>query len=206
MADGRVFMGREAISAGLADEIRNFDGIIDESLTYSFLKGDSMLGGKKVKDVTVEELKTENPEVYQSIVDIGKEEVKKELEETTRVEKENQEKVTKIRNFAAKLNQLELAETLISEGKSVTDAFESLANAAKANETKLETAFEQTAPASAGNAGQDMGAEDEPKNKQQAMEFVRKRDDCSKAEAWKKARREFTSLFIINQTVETVEA
>lgn len=207
MADGKVFMGREAVEVGLVDEIRNFDGLIDESLTYSFLKGDSMFG-KKLSDATVEDIKAENPNAYQSIINLGKEEVKKELEEQAKLVEEKQKKALTIRTFAAQIGQTELAEKLISEDKSVVEAFETLASTAKVQETKLTEAFETTAPVSAGSAGQDIGSEDEPKNMQQAMEFIRKRDDCSKAEAWKKARKEFVQFFTYDnkQTSESEEA
>ncbi|MDA8431999.1 MAG: S49 family peptidase [Nitrospiraceae bacterium] len=87
MAEGRIFMGQQAVDAGLADGIESFDIIIDR-----LVKGD-VLSGQKVYTkapegvsteneeeivVNAENLKSKFPDVYQSVFNTGVEEGRKQ--------------------------------------------------------------------------------------------------------------------------------
>jgi signal peptide peptidase SppA len=214
MADARIFMGQQAVDVGLADEIRNFDGLIDESYIYSFLKGDSMsIFGKKTEENNANSANSANTTVSVTTSTLEQElaKAKADLESTkTELElvkqelnnlKTSIENSKKIRAFALKMNQSVLGEQLINEGKSIEEAYDSIASVVSAESTStladVKKAFEQTASQIAGGAG---AANDEldgetPTTQESAMKYCQKKYNCSKVEAWKHARREFTNLF-----------
>ncbi len=66
MADGRLFIGQQAIEAGLVDGVSTFDGLIDRMAA-----GDAAQTAKE-ENMDSKELKEKFPAVYQEIHDAGK--------------------------------------------------------------------------------------------------------------------------------------
>jgi len=79
MADGKIFIGRQAIDAGLVDDIATLDQLVNRSPAGGVSAGRKIaMGGvpientkKEVSDMTVEELKEKHPDVYKSVYDDG---------------------------------------------------------------------------------------------------------------------------------------
>lgn len=69
MADGRIFIGKKALKAGLVDKIGNFN----DALVLARQKG-----GDMPKNITKEQLQAENPELYKDILAEGAAGVKPE--------------------------------------------------------------------------------------------------------------------------------
>lgn len=70
MADGRIFIGQQAIDAGLVDGVSTFDGLVDK-----LAGGDSAtFNTREVKamTLTVENLKAQHADVYQAVLAEGK--------------------------------------------------------------------------------------------------------------------------------------
>jgi signal peptide peptidase SppA len=70
MADGRIFIGRQAIEAGLVDGVSTFDGLVDK-----LAGGDSAISNKREVNsmsLTKETLKADHPALYQAVLDEGK--------------------------------------------------------------------------------------------------------------------------------------
>lgn len=199
-AEGQIFVGQQAINAKLADRIGSFDNVVTGSNIYSFLKGASM--SKKVKEATVADLKEENVDLYNAVIEEGKVIAQEEisgLKTQLLAIAERKAEDEKIRQFASKLGLDAEGEQLVKEGKSSSEALESLLNKAAESKQNLKDAFEATAPKSAGGASSDELANSEPQNQDQAMKFCMKKYNCSKAEAWKYARRDFIQFFTISK-------
>ena len=83
MADGRIFIGRQAIDAGLVDGISTFDGIVNNKLSYNS-EFESGIDSKNNKGVTmnlsVEALQKDFPEIYKAVFDSGKAEAEKNMQ------------------------------------------------------------------------------------------------------------------------------
>lgn len=222
-ADGKDFETKEALKLGLIDEIKSWQEVLGnnisgDSIATSLQKARSRImaiGEKKISELTVEDLKEKNPELYEAIYNEGSlagESVSNKennvkftaLKEENKILKEKVEKFEKqeailaeqkqIREFAASLNLVEEGERLITEDKTVVEAFSELANIAKEAKSGAQEKFVNSAPKIAGE-GNDGIADDMPKNSSEAVKFVQNRDNCSKREAWKIARVEFESLF-----------
>ena len=70
MADGRVFIGRQAIDAGLVDGVSTFDGLVDkmaggDSATFNIREVKSM-------SLTLATLKSDHADIYQTVLAEGK--------------------------------------------------------------------------------------------------------------------------------------
>lgn len=199
MADGKIFIGQQAVDAGLVDEINNLESLLEQSNTYSFLTGGTTMFGVKWEDVTVESLTENKIDVYNAIVSNTAAEYEQKIKDLEKQITDMKEKAVtdeKIRNLAETLNLHDLGEELIKENASVTDAYEKLAEAAKESVQNNLEAFENTAPTSAGPAGTDELDREEPQTKEEAMSFCREKYQCSKGMAWKHARRDFPKFFI----------
>lgn len=68
MADGRIFIGKQAIEAGLVDGVSTFDGLVDK-----LAGGDSAINTtREVNSMTLDKLKSEHPDIYQAVLAEGK--------------------------------------------------------------------------------------------------------------------------------------
>lgn len=216
-ADGKDFETKEALELGLIDEIKTWQDVLGNNISNSSQtrRGSMAIGEKKISELNAEDLQKSNPALYSAILSEGRIEgnnaaVEKSNATISKLEAENAsltaqvnqykeaEKVAedqkKIRNFAKSLNLAEEGETLISENKSVVEAFETLANAASKAKADGQANFAAGAPKIAGN-GSDNMADDTPKTDVEAVNFCAKKYNLSKRQAWKKARAEFSSLF-----------
>ena len=216
-AEGKVFEAREALKLGLIDKIKSWQEMLGYNKgTFSLKERFNMaIGEKKVSELNAEDLQSKNPDLYESIYNIGfkagetlgKEASEKfinALNEKLKVYEENEQKradEVKIRNFAKSLNLVEEGEALISENKSVGEAYEILALKVSKITVETQKKFAESAPDSAGG-GSDSMADDMPKTASEAIAFVKERDKCSKKEAWRIARKEFWSLFSREKTEE----
>jgi signal peptide peptidase SppA len=70
MADGKIFIGKQAIEVGLVDGVSTFDDLIGRD--SSGASGGINIAEKEDTTVTLDELKTKHPEVYAAAVAEGK--------------------------------------------------------------------------------------------------------------------------------------
>lgn len=83
MADGKLFIGQQAVDAGLADDVESFDSVFtrlaEGKKVFSFGKGVQAMSEKENKEavsqdekiLTLETVREENPGIYQEIFDAG---------------------------------------------------------------------------------------------------------------------------------------
>lgn len=81
MADAKIFIGRQAIEAGLVDEVQSREKLIGELST----REENIMLGKDVKAITSVQLIAENPDLYNEIKAAGRTEG---IEEGARTERE----------------------------------------------------------------------------------------------------------------------
>lgn len=222
-ADGKYFETKQALELGLIDEIKSWQDVLgnkisDNSFITSLKTVGSRLmaiGEKKISELNAEDLQNGNSGLYASIYETGyragQTNVNAELtEKNTALHQEVNDLKTKIksfedaekvkaeqqqiRDFATSLNLTEEGETLIKENKTVVEAFSFLAEEAKKAKTEQQASFIEGAPNSAGNGGDSM-SDNLPKNSAEAITFCQDKYKCTKKEAWKKARLEFSNLF-----------
>jgi len=201
VAEGRLFIGQQAVDAGLVDQIASLDDLVEYSNKYQFLKGGRMLG-KKVKDATVEDLKADNPELYQQIVAETTATVQANCQgqisalQAQIAESDAQAKRAKgIRASALKLGQVAEGEVLVASDKSLEDCLVELISGTHEASGDLGNAFAATAPVAAGSAAASELDLPEPKTQEAAMQYCLKKYGCSKREAWAKASLDFAELF-----------
>lgn len=74
MADGKIFMGENAVKAGLVDGVSTFDQIINQMSS-----GEMNLKNKQIQEETqvmdINQLKKDHPEVFQAAIEQGKKEM-----------------------------------------------------------------------------------------------------------------------------------
>lgn len=70
MADGKIFIGTQAVNVGLVDGIATFDDLIESMAGGA--RSDFNATEKEVQTMDVNEIKTKNPALYQEIFDAGK--------------------------------------------------------------------------------------------------------------------------------------
>jgi len=156
MADGRVFIGQDAMDNGLVDGlvtlaevqeyVKNFGvkGTDSGSISNPKTKGSVMPFGKKgtLEDLTVDAVKEQAPEIYQTIYDAGaessKEDAAKEKDAAVNAAvKAEQERAAGIFDLVAnKPEMLGEAVELYKAGKSVGDAAQELLKKTTAKQKK----------------------------------------------------------------------
>jgi signal peptide peptidase SppA len=217
-ADGKDFETKEALALGLVDEIKTWQDVLGNNISNSpqtNRRSVMAIGEKKISELNAEDLQKSNNVLYESIISEGALKGQKETESkcNTQIESLKAENATftaelskykeaekisedqkTIRNFAQSLNLAEEGETLISENKSVVEAFKVLAEKAGNAKASAQANFVAGAPNAAGNSADGM-ADDVPKTDVEAVNFCMKKYNLSKRNAWKKARIEFESLF-----------
>ncbi len=149
MADGKVFIGDNAVKAGLVDDIKTFDLLIE-----TINNGGLEMGlFAKNKEANLDNLKAEHSDLYNEVVAVGTdqskvvhaEEVKKAEEASYKTGQEAGVVAERARisgiNDCTIIGQEKLAETLISDGKTTPgEAAIQMINAnKKANVEGLET-------------------------------------------------------------------
>ena len=163
---------------------------------------------KRIKDASIEDIKKENESLYSSILEVGKSSVSNDTNveeltnlkaEVTRLEglvsnyEKDLDKKIKVLDFATKMSCREDAYNMIKEGKSTEEIYEHVAEngtpVTKTNSNLLGV-FENTAPPAAGE-GTDEQDSGDIKTYAQARDYIMQRDNCTKAEAARKARIEY---------------
>lgn len=98
MAEGRVFIGKQAVDAGLADNTGSFEFALEYARSKGREKGKSFSMKSKVKSqssggkiMNLDELKAQHPDLYQAIVQSVRTEVTAELTATFDKEKTQME-------------------------------------------------------------------------------------------------------------------
>ena len=199
MAEGRIFIGQQAVDAGLADSIGTLDNLIEGSNNYSFLKnkGDSMLG-TKLKDATVEQLKGERADLVDAVTSeaiAGKDAEIAVLQQSIANGKAKEERKEKILSHATKLGQADFGAELAESDCSVEDALCQLISKSGEQGQEALEAFESTASQTAGDSGE---AEEEtplPKDQASSINFCQAKYEISRKEAIRKAKLDFPSFF-----------
>ena len=196
LANGLSYMGTQALDIGLIDGIKNMTGILNPSSNYSFLKEGTDMD---LKDVTIDQLKAENPALVSQIKQESEAKNEALIEENSALKAHVEQLSTKdkVTSYAIKLGLTNKLDEIINEGDSFETAVDKLITfkaegSGESPEAKDE--FYGTAPEPAGAGIEDeMGSE--VKSKETAMTFCMKRDGLTKAEAWSKARREYPKFF-----------
>lgn len=163
----------------------------------------------KLKDATLEQVKEQRTDLYDAVYALGVEATNEEKDEkiagltkqVTEFEKEKAERIEKetneklIRDSAKKLGQIDKGEELIAKGTSVQEALTVLINANEDKGADAAAAFAATAPAAAGDPSSSELDLEQPKNQEQARQFCMKKYNCTKKDAWRHARSDFSELF-----------
>jgi signal peptide peptidase SppA len=219
-AEGIVFEAKNALKLGLIDGIKTWQEVLGyDKKTFSLSNWRSLMaiGEPKISALTAEQFKTMNEGLYNSILAEGKtlgekpdEQLVKEnaeLKAENQLYKDKEQKEVndkKIMDFATSLNLKDKGEALVKENKSVTEAFELLANEASKVNADKQAQFLASSAAPAG-ASSDTAADSAPKTDVEAMTHCRTKYGLGKREAWQKARIEFASLFGTESREETNE-
>lgn len=131
MAEGKVFIGQQALDVGLVDKLGNFDFALQRA-------------EKRRKRMDLATLKAENPEIVTALREEGH---KTGLEEGKQAGiKMERERISQIREVTPE-GQQDLAEQYIKDGTSVENAMRGFLTAAKAMKTaevKAENTLRQT--------------------------------------------------------------
>lgn len=164
---------------------------------------------KKLKDANMEDVRSENPELFSAIKALGSAEAGTKLQslqadlDAAQLKAQNAEaelakmkSAEAIRSFGSKIGQLELANKLVADGVPQHEAYEKLAASfqsdGKKNEENLRQLFDQTAPPAAGESAGE--SEMSFESWEDAVKYVQGRDNCSYAAATRTAITEFKSL------------
>lgn len=114
MADGKIFLGENAISAGLADGVMPFDDVLmlnPGEINFNRRENKKIktevLNKMPTQTISVDEIKDNHPEIYNAIKSEGKEEAEKEFEKKIKSESESfesgvnaeNERIVKIYSF-----------------------------------------------------------------------------------------------------------
>ncbi|MCK9428356.1 MAG: hypothetical protein M0P92_06715 [Acholeplasmataceae bacterium] len=156
-----------------------------------------MLRNTKLSKLSVEDLKAENEEVYNSILELGQKTRDTEVQD---LKNENQKlkDEAKIRQTAHKLGIFDKADEVIGKKLSLADSLSLLVDEslkASADSNELSGTFEKTAPPAAGAGSEDSDVS--VKTQEQAYDYVKKTYDLkNKKEIIRRARREFPNIFM----------
>jgi len=153
----------------------------------------------------LKKIKEEDPEAYQELVSEAENNLDKKesvaLKEAREriaafeVKEKRKEIDAKIEKYGVDLNVPEIAKEAIENGLEFSDALVKIIDAHIENQTNLEDSFDETAPAQAG-VNNETEDEEAPKSMVEAIRMIAERDGITKAEAAKKAMKEFPNLIV----------
>jgi capsid assembly protease len=187
MADGRLFIGKKALKAGLVDKI----GTFDDALSLA-----QQLGGKTNMDMAT--LQAQHPEVFQQVKDLGAGEVTMELlvqrhpesAEYLRAEGEARER-TRVMEILSADGDPAVTLQAITEGMPLGDAYKAFHQAEKDKRGQALADLEGGAPKSMGQTGDTTG---DPGTFEAKVEQFMAEKKISRGEATKMAARDFPKL------------
>ena len=194
-AEGKCYIGEQAVAVGLVDEISALGDLV-YSNKYP-RTGGTMFGKKNLADATIEDIKAENVKLFDEIVaGAVLESAAKisELEGKIAATEAKAKRDAAIRASALKLNQAAKGEELVASEKPLDECLSELISGVE-GQSNLGKQFAATAPDSAGNAGKSEFEMNEPKTQEEAQRYCKAKYDCSDRDAWTKARMEFPKLF-----------
>jgi hypothetical protein len=206
MADGKVFIGQQAVDIGLADSLGTYEDAFKEALSMGksevqyFLKTGHAPGRKELMaDVTIDsvkELKTAFPELTAKLVQEGVDSVNIGDSVTAETERimglasiqfgEDGDKFKALVASGVSVDQFKAIKAMAPEKPKDTDT-ESDPKAAKM--------LEELKKANAQDPGAGDGGEDGPKTFKAAWQAIKKEDGCSTREAMSKASRKYPKLY-----------
>lgn len=123
MADGKIFIGDNAVKAGLVDDLKTFDLLIE-----TISDGGIDMGLFSKKEANLDNLKAEHVDLYNAAVDVGVESTKAHFDESVTKAKADGESVGAVAGASAERLRIEginkatipgqeaLAKTLIADG------------------------------------------------------------------------------------------
>lgn len=120
MADGRVFLGQQAIDAGLVEGISTLEGLIEMLSNDSLNITDNVTAGKSEAIITTEDISVSETENEEENVDINKDYILK--------------------------NHPEIAESLKTEGQASVDTGAAKAESANAERQRIQDVMAQSMP------------------------------------------------------------
>lgn len=157
MADGRIFIGRQAVDIGLADDI----GTMGQAVALASSKATMRKGGVKM---TQEDLKLENPELYSKILKEGADSMLPVMEEEK--EKAFQDGVQSERGRAVEIleakGDAEVTRAAIRDGLSAEQAFKLFFQAEKETREKALKDFQANLSESAGHQAEEKKTDSRP--------------------------------------------
>lgn len=153
---------------------------------------------KGIKNASVDELKAENPSLYESVLSLGRSEKDEEIK-TLQTQIDTLKREAVIRKSALAMGLTSKGEELIAKGASFEEALVELSSTPKPVEkvedksNELKGVLEKTAPKA---AGQD-SIEDkkEIKTQEDAIKACMTDFNIGRKDAIRKARREYSHLF-----------
>ena len=154
---------------------------------------------KSVKSASVEDLKAENPALYESMLALGRTERDTEVVKLT-AEVATLKRQSLIQSAAAKMGLITIGEELLKKDASLEEALTVLSEAKQENSSgdsnnlKLKGILEQTAPQAAGQDSSGDHSVDKVDTVEKAYKAVTK-EGMSKRDVAMAARKQFPEIF-----------
>lgn len=153
---------------------------------------------KGINKASMEDVKTENPALYNEIFEAGKTSTLKEVE-TLKAENAKLKDQQTILAKAQALGLFDEGQKMVAEGKSLTEALTSLIDlkAADKSTPNLKGVLESTAPEAVGSGSEGDEMKDKVETVEQALKVVNaEKPNLTRKEAMKQARRQFPDVFV----------
>jgi 3-keto-L-gulonate-6-phosphate decarboxylase len=152
---------------------------------------------KGINKASLEDVKTENPALYNEIFESGKTAMQTEIATL----KEENAKLKDQQTILAKAQALGLfseGQKMVAEGKSLTEALTSLIDlkTAETGTVELKGVLQATAPAAVGSGSTGDEMSEEVTTVAQALKAVNPDGKLNKADAMKMARKQFSQVFV----------
>ncbi len=95
MADGKIFIGEQAIKAGLVDGVSTLDGLIN--MAPAGVAGKNTMKAEDDMPITLESLKKENPEIYNAAFQEGKKSVEGTMPDAVKAVEAERERMKSVK-------------------------------------------------------------------------------------------------------------
>lgn len=210
MADGKIFIGQQAVDIGLADSLGTYDDAFQEALSmgksevqYFFKTGKTPERKELMADAkidSIKELKAAFPDLTAKLVQEGVDSVDIETAvkaETDRILglaavqfSENGDKFKALTESGVSVDQLKAIKAMEPETPEESGTPEEPETDPKAAEM-----LRELKKANAQDPGQGEGGDNEPKTFEAAWKAIKKEDDCDTRAAMSKAARKYPKLY-----------
>lgn len=199
MGEGQVFLGQDAVKAGIADGFSSLEDIIKGGTAGVQTPENSQISAKaeqtEVINMTLEELKAQFPDVFQAAVAAGKLEMDAEVKNS--YEKGKADELARVNGIKAALipGHEALIDALIADGSTVGAAMSAVIKAENEKRAGVLASLKETTPAPvAAAAAPEPQPEEDQKDFEQMVEEHMKTNKSSHGTAVAAIAREFPDV------------